>query len=214
MTKYSNNMKAVFGCAISLIGLLCLVVYDSKSHFDIELIKLKKKAHSAQRHWNMFYGQENVYESGGLKHAQDFSALRNIIEPNTAVFSDMATSYYLAASLPLYAKNIHRHHGRYRFAGWSALLDSNVACYLNVPDNLKRFKQHLQTEEQRVRLEGAVPVKYVAINTEQKNINFKRDCLSQTRRSMLSVIDGFAKPVYEGETVLIYKLTTSSSDHD
>jgi len=47
--------------ALSCIALvLSLIVYDSKFHFDKERILIKRKHNSGQRHWNLFYGQNDI----------------------------------------------------------------------------------------------------------------------------------------------------------
>ncbi len=208
-TAYDNYLIKIFVCVIGLICVFFLVFLDSKFHFDKNLIELKKTVNSAQRHWNVFFGQGHVYESGGLKHLEDFRKLEGIIEPNTAVFADIATSYYMASSLPVYVRNVNRHHGRYKSYEWGSLLSSNIACYIDVPNNLKHFKEFLSYEETRASAKKIAPIRYLIINVDVYNVNFKYDCLSQTRRAMLEVVDSFAKLVYEGKTLQVYRLRTA-----
>ncbi|MBX2847231.1 MAG: hypothetical protein KTR16_02835 [Acidiferrobacterales bacterium] len=202
-------LKAVVKAAIYTAGVLSIiafVAYDSRQHFDAELIELKKQANSGQRNWSLFYGQSNVYQNGGLRHADDFAKLAPLLEENSAIFTDIATSYYLASSLPAYVKNVHRHHGRWKSPEWNSLITARTACWIDVPDYLARFKEVLAQEQQVADRRGLPPVRYIAINNTDNNINFKRDCLSQRRGAIRLAINKIGDPVFEGDSVSIYKI--------
>ncbi len=203
-----NLRKLIVGFAsiLCLLLMLLLVLYDSRQHFDAELVELKKKAHSAQKNWNIFYGQKHVYLGGGMRHHDDFKRLKSLLQPGSGMISDVATSYYLASSLPLYFKNVHRHHGRYKSPEWETLISHRVLCYLDAPENLVKFNKVMIEEELRAKKRGLPPVRYIAVNRTHYNDNFKRGCLSQRRRGLLSVIDQVGHSVYEGETISVYRL--------
>ncbi len=199
----SKPLLLLLNCSI-LAGLAALIIIDSKPHFDRELVELKKKHHSAQRNWNVYFGQHNVYQSGGIKHENDFNALSKVLSPGSAVFTDLATSYYMRASLPVFVKNVHLHHGRYKTGRWHDFIGKGIGCYMDVQENLNKFKSLLQSDENTNSIHPKV--RYIAINKTQGNINFSRDCLSQRRGPMISIIDQLGKVIYDGKTVVVYEL--------
>lgn len=197
--------------ASGVVLLLVFLAFESSSHFSLALLKHKKEIFSAQKNWNLFYGQSNVYLNGGLRHADDFKALEGVLEPGSGLVTDLATSYYLAASLPVYVKNVHKHHGLYTSQPWSKLFTHRIVCYLDAPENFSEFQKVMRGESKRSLKEGIPPVRYIAVNRTHYNDNFKRGCLSQRRRGMLSVIDQLGEPVFDGETISVYRLSASSS---
>jgi len=176
MDKLFQIRFKILACALSLISVLVLVIFESGRHFDNKLIQDKKKAYSAQKNWNIFFAQSNVYLGGGIRHDEDFSRLAHLLEKDSSLITDVATSYYAAASLPVYVKNVHKHHGRHKSRKWGRL----------------------------------PPVRYIAVNRTHYNDNFKRGCMSQRRRGLLSVIDSLGPPVFEGETILVHRLTATA----
>jgi len=202
------------GCAVSAIALIVFVMFDSRQHFDAELIELKKKNHSGQRNWNLFYGQENVYHSGGIKHLEDLKTAVDVIEHGSAIFADVATSYYLLSGLPVYARNVHVHHGRRRLPTWDTFIAKGVGCYLDAPEYLQKFADQLKHDRAKSKSINIAPVKYMVVNTAHYNNNFTRDCLSQRRGPTISVLKDFAKLVFDGDTLHVYELpTTAAQSH-
>ena len=197
--------------SVGLLAFCAFIAYESRYHFDSALVEAKKDVHSAQRNWSVFFDQSNVYLSGGIRHSEDFSKLRLLIEPKSAIIADLASSYYMSAMLPIYVKNVHRHHGLYSLHPWGELISSRFTCYLEVPENLDKFKRVLKHEERRAAGRGVVPVRYIAVNKTHGNANFKRGCMSQRRGALFSVIDQLGSPVYEGETIIVYRLSSSTT---
>jgi len=96
----------------ALLSLIALVAYDSKQHFDANLISLKREHRSAQRDWNIFYGQNYVFYDSAMRYEQDLSAINDIIQSGAVALSDLASSYYLSTYLPMYVKRVHKHKSR------------------------------------------------------------------------------------------------------
>lgn len=210
MTWPIPNKGASLLFAFLMVMLFSLIVFDSSQHFDAALIERKKKAHSAQKHWNIHYGQSYVYLNGGIRHNDDFKKLESVLEPGTAVITDVATSYYMASSLPIYVKNIHRHHGRAASPVWERLISHRVVCYIDAPENLQKFWRVMSLEPTRSKKKGVPAVAYVAVNRTHYNDNFKRGCIGQRRRGMLSVINQLGAEVFDGESIKVYKLATTA----
>lgn len=209
LLRPNQRIRAVF-YALSAIALVVFVLYDARQHFDAELVELKKQHYSGQRNWSLFFGQSNVYHGAGLLHADDFERLRPMLKADSAFLTDLATSYYMLSSLPLYAKNVHIHHGRYKSPEWNSFINAKVACYIDVPEYLQKFKNLMAKEPRLAKRRGLPPVRYMVINTMHDNINLRRDCLSQRRGPILATIPEVGRLVFQGETLTVYEISGHS----
>ncbi|RBP51501.1 hypothetical protein [Arenicella xantha] len=186
--------------------LLGIVGYDAKLHFSQDLVDAKKSVRSAQRHWSLFYHQSNVYIDSSIRYQNDFVRLKTIVEPGSMVMTDLATSYYVAAQLPVYVPNIHRHHRRNDLPSWRRFLDNEHACYLNQEAHLEALSRFIKAKSLASN-ERVARWRYIIVNKDQENRNLRLDCLSQTRRAMINNILEFADIEYDGEYLRLYKLT-------
>ena len=206
--------RAKYLNAAWLAAVIVFIGAESWFHFDKDLIEKKKRAYSAQKDWSLFFGQSHVYMNGGFRHDEEFRELTVLLEPNTALITDLATSYYIAANLPVYVKNVYRHHGRQKSQKWEKLISQKIVCYLDLPDYLSQFENVVRYDNRRAKRKAVPPVRYVAVNLTQYNENFTRGCMSQRRKELLSVIDQMATPVYEGNTIAVFKLSAATSNSD
>lgn len=199
-----------FFLVFALVGLIILIVVDARQHFDSDLIELKKKNHSAQRNWNPFFGQSNVYLSGGMRYQEELNELVNILEPNTAIFSDMATSYYLASALPVYVKNVHAHHGQYKSPEWNVFINKRFGCYLYRSENMDKFVTLLSIEPKVSARRGVPTVRYMVVNKDEQNSNVRRECFLRKAAPLSNTLTEFAEKVYEGPTLSVFRLPIES----
>ena len=191
--------------AICLLFSMSLMVYDSWPHFDKSLIQLKRDHRSAQRNWNLFYGQRFVYYDSAVRYTEDLSEIEKIIQPNSLVLSDYATSYYISSRLPLYVRNIHRHHGRSKSKTWDKMLDSRSLCYLNDEKQFGRFDDFLIAE--RASNKESEPIfRYVILNNDELNRNLRYDCLWNNRAVFSENIERLTVIKYQGEFISLYEL--------
>ncbi len=197
-----------------LFGLFALIVVDARQHFDPNLIQLKKKHHSAQRNWNLFFGQSNVYLSGGFRYAEELKQLEGVLEADVAVFTDLATSYYLSSSLPVYVKNVHAHHGRYKSPEWHAFINKRIGCYINHADNFDKFAHLLEAEERLATRRDVPPVRYVVINKDSDNINLRRDCFLRRASALSEVLSASYEKIHEGDMFVVFRLTAFAAQSD
>lgn len=190
----------------SLFLTLGLVAKDSYTKFSSESILLKRQNKSAQRHWNLFYGQRYVYEDSSFKYAKDMGKLSELVAPGSVVLSDISTSYYLAAEIPVFVKNIHRHHRGSGSGIWASLLRSKHACYLDQPERYAAFMKFIDQERNASTRPGNQPLRYFVVNKDQINLNMRNDCLSQRRTAFIKNADGFAKLAFDGTYLMLYEL--------
>ena len=196
------SSKQLVSCVL-LVVLLVVVFHDSHVHFSVDNVDAKIQARSAQRHWSIAYSQQQVYDHSSFKYREDFKALSAIVEPWTYLLTDLATSYYSAAELPVLVPNVHRHHKRSALKEWSRFLMQKHACNLDQGmrrDQMSAFIERMSRNEERI------PFRYILVNKDQVNRNLKLDCLSQTRRAMINNVEQFATEVYDGEYLRLYKL--------
>lgn len=206
-----NHKYSLTASFLGLIGLVILIGFDSRQHFGSELVQLKKKHHSAQRNWNIFFGQENVYLNGALDQINEIEGLEFLSTERVAILSDLATSYYLASSLPIYVKNVHKHHGRYKSPRWDKLIESRSVCYINHVKHFDKFKAVLKEEASALSVKASPVVEYLVLNNHA-NLNLRRDCFSKRTKILGSTLSRLAEKVYEGETLTVFRLSGLAVD--
>lgn len=189
--------------AILLILLAALVVNDVAFRFDREHLIAKRENQSAQRHWSPFYSQRYTYDDGPFKYAQDISSIRTLISDNSILLTDRATSYYLAAELPAYVRNVHRHHGR---TDWDSFLGKAYFCYIDQAASLGHVKEFIGDQAKSVKRENSPRFRYWVINRDSDNLNLRYDCLSTRGAEIASGLKNLAEPIFEGEYLWLYRL--------
>lgn len=197
--------------ALIFVAVLALLLYDSRSHFSEKNVQLKRQNSSAQRNWNIFYGQRFVYYDGVFRYQRDLDQISNLIEPGQVAFSDLATSYYAAASLPVFVRNVQRHHGRWQSPAWLKMLDNNVACNLHIEDSFVAFKEFLAEDRKASETENQPKFRYVLVNKDVNNKNVRLDCLSNRREMFMQNITRLATLKYSGDFINLYEIENASS---
>lgn len=191
---------------VLLCFLAALVVYDSRNHFDRHLIDLKRQHHSDQRTWSLFMGQSVVFNNSPLRYEDDFKAIARMIKPGTVALSDLATSYYMASYLPIYSRNVHRHHGVNKSRAWSSILDSRRACYIDVDENLAAFQAFRILERKESKMSSVPHLEYVLINKDVSNDRLREDCLWGSRHQVMEGLNKIAKKIFNGKYLVLYEL--------
>ncbi|MBT8114547.1 MAG: hypothetical protein KJP04_04160 [Arenicella sp.] len=189
-----------------LLSVVSLILFDARHHFDADLVTLKIKHQSAQRNWNLFYSQQQVFSAGSFRYERDFSEIAERITPGTSLLSDLATSYYAATYLPVFVMNIHRHQQGMARPQWHRLLHDRTACYLDVEANLWEFEKFLKLQEQAQAKNPHLQLRYVLLNKDHKNRNLGNDCFSLRHRHLQAPLSEIADLVYEGDFMNLYKV--------
>jgi hypothetical protein len=192
--------------SLALLALFVLVAYDSRSHFDADLIELKRQHDSAQRHWNLFYSQNNVYQNSSMRYVSDLAAIAELIENDSIVLSDRASSYYLAAETRAFVKNIHEHHGGNRQAKWSRLISRQNACFPDRPERLAQFIEFIQKQQAYAARQGRPRFSYILVNHDTQNRNLPKDCLSARHGMLNKEYSSILPTVFSGEYLTLYSL--------
>jgi len=191
---------------LTLLTLLALVVYDSRTHFDANLVELKRQNNSPQRSWSIFYSQNNVYQNSSIRYANDLVAIAGIIEKDSVVLSDIASSYYVAAASPAFVKNIHQHHGASRQPEWSMMLRRQSACFPDRTGQREMFLEFIQEQNLLAKRKGQPLLKYMLVNNDSLNKNLGKDCLASRNGTLNKEYTNFFPTVFRGEYLSLYRL--------
>lgn len=201
----SKRIKASLASTV-LLSLLALVAYDARTHFDADLISLKRQGKSAQRNWSLFYSQNNVYQNSSIRYADDLAGIAKLIENNSVVLTDHASSYYLAAETRAFVKNIHNHHGGNREAKWNTVIGRQYACFPDSPDRLELLIAFIQTQKAYAKRQSRPQFNYILINKDKQNRNLRMDCLSARHGTLNKQYASILPTVYAGQYLTLYSL--------
>jgi len=199
--KMNSAKKILAGCAG--IALIALILLDSKAHFDPSLIQAKRKHQSAQKNWNLFYGQNYNFADSSMRYRDDIAKISSLLAKGFSVISDMATSYYIASSSQAYVINIQRHHGAAYTNAWNKLIRNKTLCNLGQLRYQSKLAQFFYDQRSRA---TKFPVKYLIVNNDTLNKNVRLDCLWQRRQSLVENIKGVSRPIYQGDFLTLYEL--------
>jgi hypothetical protein len=195
---------------ILLAMLVAMMLYDSRQHFDKSLIQLKRNHQSAQRNWNVFYDQRYVWTDSSLRYEQDLSKIKELVEPESVIFSDLPTSYYLAAAMPIYVRNVHRHQGFKAFPKWRDFIASNRFCYLDQKENFSASEAFFSGLEKGPRVSIRKRLDYIVINKDEANRPIRYNCMWNRRLVILDNIERIARLEFAGEFLNLYSLDDDS----
>jgi hypothetical protein len=207
MNVILRRLLAIF----ALFSIVALLAYESMPHFNRGLIQLKRDNNSAQRNWNLFYGQRFVFYDGPFRYNRDLEQIRHIISPGHTLLSDLATSYYAAAYLPLYARNVHKHQGRKQSLLWQKMLDQGLACNLHQEGAFSQFKAFISADRALSEAANQPALKYVLVNKDENNKNVRLDCLWNRRALFIENIARLSELIYQGEYLDLYQINSASS---
>lgn len=200
--NYSRGVRCF--CAVVLVAVVCTIVVDTRSHFDQGLVDLKIKHRSAQRHWNVYFSQNQVFFNSSLRYREDFRQIESLLPKDSLVLSDLATSYYAAAVLPAYVINIHRHHGRDKRKLWTAFVAKHHVCYFERDAVRAAFLRELEQHLSQIRV-PQLQLGYFILNKDKDNRNLRDDCLSLRSGWIAANIDWIADLQYAGEYLNLYR---------
>ena len=202
----SERIKAGLASVV-LLSLLALVVYDARMHFDADLIELKRQHGSPQRDWSLFYPQNNVYQNSSIRYVDDLAAIAKLIESDSIVLSDPASSYYLAAETQTFVKNINDHHGGNRQAKWNSLIRKQYACFPDRPEQLEQFIAFVKKQNNYAKRLNLPIFNYILVNKDKQNQNLSKYCLAARHGTLNKEYSRILPTVFSGEYLTLYSLS-------
>ena len=189
-----------------LLAAVALLVFDSRYHFDDDLITLKRQHQSDQQNWSTFYPQENVYYGSSFRYQNDFARIAEILVPDKTLYSDLGTSYYAAASLPVNVVNVHHHQGRGAQYHWRQFLDARYACYLEFEENREKLRNFIADQKKSIDPESRHSFDYVLLNKDTDNAVLRTDCFSHRQHILQIELPKLLNPLYTGEFLNLYQV--------
>lgn len=205
--SYVKNtlLRQFAGCALLLVC-ICLIVVDSRFHFSRKRIDDKIQHGSAVRHWGLRDMSTYILRDSSMKYETDFARLRKIVQPGHALLADRATSYYAAAYLPVYIRNVQYHHGIQQVPGLKELLQRGHLCYMADPYHLSRATLFLQDQKDWAIVNKVSYIKYILLNRDKENMNVLKDCLAVKSSFLATHLLQIASLRYQGEYLDLYEL--------
>ena len=196
---------------IVLLTVVGVIIQDSKFHFTQDIIQRKREHRSPQRNWNIWYNQSSIYSDSVFRYQNDLAKIGGIIEPGYSVWSDLATSYYASATLPVYVRNVHLHHGLERMKWVAKFIKRQHFCYLEDKFHLQSTVDFLRRDSFLSQKNGWPELRYILLNKDKENSLLRRECMavlsSRLEVSLLSI----SQLLYEGEYLNLYQLDTLSA---
>jgi hypothetical protein len=144
------------------------------------------------RSWN-----ENLRHSS-IRYDDEFREIRPLLKEGAYFISDRATSYYVAAALPLYPRITHAHHSR-----MVDKPDPKFLTALCARDGAAKAGRIL--EEVRQDIGRSVPI-YVILVKDPGNRNVRVQCTSRDYDTVTANMDRLGDLLYSGRFVTVYQL--------
>lgn len=209
-TKKTYLMKCRGMAGVMAIVLMMVVLHHALVHFDYQRVNLKQQSSSAQRHWSVFYGQQYVYDGASFKYQSDIDVLQSLLPIGAIVLTDISTSYYLAAELPITVKNLHLHHRMASRSYWERTL--RRLCYIDSEENKNALELQFSAMLSTGGAKDIGSGQYFVINKDQDNSNMQNDCLSRRRTAFINHYDGLASLEFDGDYLMLFRFLGGSSD--
>jgi hypothetical protein len=183
--------------AIALILLTITLLAQSAFHFDPQIVLEKRKHGSAQRNWNLNYGQNYAFYDGSFRYSDEFLSMTNLVDKNSVILSDLATSYYASAYLPGSVVNVHRHQGRLQNQQWRKYLELDGLCGAVDKSSTETLLSIIvkRSKDQKI---------LYLLNTDRQNRNVRVSCESNREHIIRPFLDQYAQPLFKGQYLELY----------
>lgn len=207
---WAMKVVNVFFPLLVFAAVIGVVVFDSRFHFSQDLIQGKRAHRSPQRHWNIWYNQSYVFYDSPLRYQTDLARIEEIIEPGYSVWSDLATSYYAAATLPVHVRNIHQHHGLRRLKWVLKFIEGQHFCYLADRSHRQATLDFFNRDSLLSLKNGWPELRYIILNKDKKNSLLRNDCMAVLSSRLEVSLPDISQLLYEGEYLNVYQLNSFS----
>ena len=191
-----------------LLLVAAVLVHDVRYHFSPDIVHKKRGHRSPQRDWNIWYDQNYVYSDSPLRYQNDLTQVKDIVTPGFAVWSDLATSYYAAAMLPVYVRNVHPHHGLAKLKGVMKFLARGNVCYLEDTSHLETAVKFFNRNAALSKKRGWPVIRYILLNKDKQNFLLRQECMAVRSRHLELNLLNVSHLLYEGEYLNLYELST------
>lgn len=184
-----NNLRGLTFNGVIRIGLFVtvtgLILPDFIFHLGL-VDRWPFGTEPKEYHWTLGRSFDDNYSQSSLKYHSDLTSIGSLAKRDGIFYSDVATSYYVTSTLPLYSRNPLYHH---RLPGVYIKDDEVEALCTGDTEIQKSIVDRLDLD-------------YIIINSDRNNRNVRRNCLSIDD----SIIDDIAHRLYEGEFLSLYRV--------
>ncbi len=201
----SNRILVRAGLHVASIGALLFVVSFDMAYrigmFDRPVFA--RLFSNDVYHWRLTRNSTDNFLHSSIPYIQDLRKIRNKISAEQFFLSDLATSYYVTATLPLYATNVHPHHfTMYKY--YRDVLDA--LCSQNPEEEGSTAFDLLIEKAQASLAQDRLPVRYIFVNKDQYNKNVKVNCLTKNFEAVEQKLRVFSRNVYTGEYIDVFEI--------
>lgn len=198
--------SAFINAMAGLSAMVIVIVLDVLFHFGIISKPVFSLYDSPLYHWQLGKPMSHNFVHSSLRYYDDFKAIENLIVPDSYFLSDVATSYYVSAALPLYAVNVLPHHRKSMIPIKKKVLRD--LCDENKEPSLEVIELHLRQKAGLHKRKGLPPMRYLFLNTDKKNRHVASRCLARRHELIRATLDPILTPVHRGEFIDVYEFRT------
>ena len=196
-----NKIKRYPTPALVALPLLVTIIY-----FDLvyRLAWVDRPLFAVNSHnpynWTIDRSATENYKNSSLKYYGDFSKIRSLTVPGSYFISDVATSNYVSAALPLFPTIVQRHHTT-RDERYEEFL-SALCSQSDGNDLVNKYRVILE--------EKSYPLpKYIIVINDSENRNLNNHCTNRNHQVLLDNIGLVALPLFKGQFASVYSLKKS-----
>ncbi len=182
--------------------ILFVMAFDVAYRFGLTQKPLFTVFSNDAYHWRVTRTAKDNVRNSSLRYYRDLDAIRDIVEPGSLFLSDVATSYYVTAALPLYAANTHAHHSRW-YARYRRILRIMCGEEKDVPQS--RFEQALKEQEAESVAKRRLVLRYMIVNKDTVNKNVRGHCITRNHTKVAELLGLIAVRIYAGEFLDVYE---------
>ncbi|MDG1905450.1 MAG: hypothetical protein P8I38_07475 [Arenicella sp.] len=205
-TLFENRFGKTRVALMSAIGFIVTVVAlssQSSFHFSPELVTFKRNAGSAQRHWNLNYGQNYVFYDSSFRYTSDLTEIAKRVPNKSVVLADLATSYYVSAYAKASVVNVHRHHGVAQLGGWRKFNQMGGLCGAIGLEGQASLRNILADAVRKERV-------FYIFNKDRINRNVRSTCEGNRAHIVKPFLTEYAKSLYDGGYLVLYEFVELS----
>ena len=190
-TKTNKQIRTFFTFFLVLVMLLPDILF----HFNVFPRPLAGRE-ATEYHWRTFRNFADNHSNSSLKYRDEIESIDKLLPRDSIVLSDIATSYYLAASSRHNVQLIHDHH---QITGYSLGFES-------MKDLCDRLSTRSSTGEV-LEVFREVGTTHLIINNDKKNKNIGVLCKNENiLKVALSQLKKDGRQIYQSQYIQVYSM--------
>lgn len=201
-----STYTAVPRYVTAVLAVLCVVSFDIAYRFGFSAKPVFTRFANDPYHWRITRTAADNISHSSIRYYPDFRNIQGIVVGKSLFLADVATSYYVAAALPLYAANTHGHHGR-DYDMYREIL--RALCGESNKNSIDDAEKLLRGQREQSIKAGRLPVRYIFVNKDTVNKNVKGHCMTRNHNEIERQLERFFKQIYTGQYIDVFEITDS-----